>query len=99
MSSRTKSLAIPAEVKKRVYERDNGMCVWCGKPGDPVAHYISRAQGGKGVEQNILTLCSECHRRYDQTPDRKEMRRMFREYLSSKYPDWNENEYLYRKGE
>jgi 5-methylcytosine-specific restriction endonuclease McrA len=62
------------------------------------AHFISRAQGGLGVEENILTLCPGCHRRYDQTTEREELRGFFREYLQQKYLDWDESKLYYRKG-
>ena len=62
-SKRTKALAISPEVKERVYERDNGRCIWCGGRGIPNAHYIPRSLSGLGCEQNILTLCPACHRR------------------------------------
>lgn len=51
-----------------------------------------------GVIENGLTLCPECHRRYDQTTARMEMRGYFRDYLKSKYEYWNEDELIYRKG-
>ena len=96
MHKRTRALDISAQVKRRVLERDE-YCVWCGRAGAPNAHYISRAQGGLGIEENILTLCNDCHRRYDQTTDRPLMREYFREYLRGKYPDWDENKLIYRK--
>lgn len=96
MNRRTKALDIPRKVKQKVLERDH-CCVWCGREGAPNAHYISRAQGGLGIEENILTLCTECHRRYDQSEDRPIMREYFREYLQSKYPDWDESKLIYRK--
>ena len=96
MNKRTKALAITQAVKRKVLERDE-YCVWCGREGAPNAHYISRAQGGLGIEQNVLTLCTECHRRYDQSTDRRLMREYFREYLQSKYPDWCEDNLIYRK--
>ena len=96
MNRRTKALQIPLEVKAKVFERDM-YCVYCGRPGTPNAHYISRAQGGLGIEENILTLCNECHRRYDQTEHRAKMREYFKEYLQSKYPDWDEEKLYYKK--
>lgn len=96
MNKRTKALSIPPKVKALVTERD-GCCVYCGRPGSPNAHYIARSQSGLGIEQNILTLCDECHRRYDQSIDREEMREFFRKYLQSKYPDWDESKLVYRK--
>ena len=98
MNKRTKALQIPPRVKRIVYERDGGHCVLCGAPGDPVAHYISRAQGGLGIEENVVTLCGECHRRYDQTADRAWMRDRIAAYLRGQYPDWEEGNLVYHKG-
>ena len=95
---RTKALEIPTRVKNAVYERDEGCCVWCGKRGGPNAHYIPRSQGGLGIAENVLTLCWECHLRYDQSVHRKEMREFFKNYLKSKYPEWDEKILIYRKG-
>lgn len=90
-------MAISPAVKRRVLERD-GFCVLCGSAdGQPNAHYISRARGGLGIEENILTLCWKCHMRYDQTVERKALRTFFRSYLMSKYPDWDESKLIYKK--
>ena len=97
MNRRTKALDIPQKVKRAVLDRDEH-CVWCGRQGAPNAHYISRAQGGLGIEENVLTLCTECHRQYDQSTDRPIMREFFREYLKGKYPEWDESKLTYRKG-
>ena len=96
-SERTKALEISKAVKARVYERDGGCCVLCGKPGIPEAHFISRGQSGLGIEQNVITLCRDCHRRYDQTIERQEIREILAEYLQSKYPDWDESKLIYKK--
>lgn len=98
MRQRTKALDIPACVKDAVCERDNRCCVLCGDSrAAPNAHYISRAQGGLGIAQNIVTLCEKCHRDYDQSENREFIRKELRFYLSGIYPDWNENELKYRK--
>ena len=97
MQRRTKALQIPMKVKKRVYERDKGRCIWCKKPGDPVVHFIAKSQGGLGIEQNIICGCYQCHTRYDQTDSREEYRKIAREYLKSQYPDWKEEDLYYRK--
>lgn len=105
---RTKALSIPREVKKAVSDRDSyedyPCCIWCGTPAPTEdrlafsnAHYISRAQGGLGIEENILTLCPKCHRQYDHTTARETMRIYFRGYLRSKYPEWSEEKLFYKK--
>lgn len=63
----------------------------------PNAHYISRAHGGKGVEENIVTLCMRCHYNYDQTVQRPIYKEYIRNYLASKYDDWNEDNLFYKK--
>lgn len=104
--SRTKAVAIPREVKKAVAERDTYdgwvCCILCGKPAPSetawcCAHYIPRSQGGLGIEQNIITLCPDCHRIYDQTTARKMMRPIFRRYLREHYPEWDEKRLVYQK--
>lgn len=97
MNRRTRALQISAAVKRRVYERDGGRCVLCGAPGGPVAHYQSRAQGGLGIEENVVTLCRDCHRSCDQTAARPYLRRTLAEYLRNQYADWDDVRLSYRK--
>lgn len=107
-TNRTKSLEIPIAVKRKVAERDSidghPCCIWCGKPApttNPLAfsnaHYISRGQGGVGTEENILTLCWKCHQEYDNSTKREKMKAFFREYLKTKYSDWDEENLIYKK--
>lgn len=67
-SKRTKACEIPKAVKHKVYERDNHHCLWCGRwvpERCACAHFIARAHGGLGIEENIVTLCDDCHRLMD----------------------------------
>lgn len=108
MKKRTQALAIPPEVKREVAQRDSvdgwPCCIYCGRPAptdNPTAfscaHYISRAQGGLGIPENILTLCPDCHREYDATDRRNELRRLFRYYLERYYAVWSEEMLTYKK--
>ena len=98
MNNRTKACNIPQVVKQKVWERDNHRCVICGNPqAMPNAHYISRAQGGLGIAQNIATLCITCHRLYDQSTMRKEYKERIQGYLKSHYKGWNEEMLVYKK--
>lgn len=65
----------------------------------PNAHYISRASGGLGVEENIMTLCIGCHYHFDSgnAQERKELKEKARSYLMSKYQNWDEGKLTYRK--
>ena len=40
--------------------------------GEPNMHYISRAQGGLGIEENVVTGCQECHHEYDNGAKREQ---------------------------
>jgi len=106
MNKRAKACDIPPKVKKVVFERDGGCCVVCGNSYNvmPNAHYISRAHGGLGIEQNIVTLCTEltenkCHRKFDfgTKEEQEQIKAKIENYLKSKYPDWDEENLIYRK--
>lgn len=107
MHKDTKAREFDRKAKENIAERDSfdgwPCCVRCGSAAPDRlawsnAHFISRAQGGLGIPENGLTLCSRCHREYDQTTQREELRNFFREYLKSKYPDWDETKLYYKKG-
>lgn len=98
-SKRAKACAISTKTKKIIYERDDGLCVFCKRVGLPEAHYIPRSKGGLGIEQNVVTLCRACHTRFDQgsIDDRKLIGEKIREHLKEHYPDWNEEDLVYKK--
>lgn len=107
MNDRTTALAIPRQVKEQVSRRDSVQrwpcCILCGRTAptsNPLAfscaHYISRGQGGLGIEENILTLCPACHREYD-GERRRELRPILERYLREHYPGWDESKLYYSK--
>lgn len=97
MNKRTKATNIPPKVKRIVYDRDDGKCIICGRFGLPEAHVVPRSKGGLGVEQNIVTLCRECHDRMDNSTDRPWMIQQCKEYLIRYYGGWNENDCTYKR--
>lgn len=101
VSRRAKACDIPQRVKAAVWERDGGRCVLTGETftAAPNAHFISRAKGGLGIEKNIFTATIEAHRRFDSggREEREAMREQVKEYLQSKYEDWDESKLVYRK--
>ena len=72
MHKRTRACAISKKTKQRVYERDMGVCIFCGVPGLPEAHVVSRSRGGLGCEENIVTVCRICHDKLDNSVERQQ---------------------------
>jgi len=98
---RTKALAISPRVKEAVWERDGGRCIVCGSPNAaPNAHYIARSHGGLGIEENIATLCHDCHRIFDfgVAGEQETIGKILRAHFKIHYPDWDDDNLIYRKG-
>lgn len=106
-TKRAKATDIPESVKQRVWERDGGRCIICGSHiAMPNAHYIPRSKGGLGIEQNVITLCTNitpnhCHERFDKgtAKEREQLRKMIKDYLQERYNDWSEDKLVYKKWE
>uniref|UniRef100_UPI00402AEAD3 hypothetical protein n=1 Tax=[Lactobacillus] rogosae TaxID=706562 RepID=UPI00402AEAD3 len=64
-----------------------------------VMHYIPRSAGGLGILQNGAIGCQFHHNMLDNgnQGNRKEMLEIFKQYLQELYPEWNEDELVYRK--
>ena len=102
MSKRSKACDISMQVKKKVWERDHHHCIICGNPyAMPNAHYLSRAHGGLGIEENIVTLCQRCHHNFDNGKD-KELKEAIKHkieaHLRRFYPNWSIDLITYKKG-
>lgn len=93
---------IPTKVKKVVHQRDSECCIKCGiyvTWNYACAHIVPRTSGGLGIEQNIVTLCSDCHYLYDKTESRSMLYDYFVEYLTGIYPDWEREKMIFKKGQ
>ena len=101
MSKRSRACDISQKVKKRVWERDNHCCVFCYNPyAMPNAHYLSRAHGGLGIEQNIVTLCQKCHHELDNGKDKElsqAIKHKIEAHLRTFYPEWSIDLLKYKK--
>ena len=98
MHRQTKAVDIPPSVKQEVWERDGRCCILCGSPdAAPNAHFIPRSHGGLGIPENIVTLCADCHDRYDNGTGRIYTKPEIAGYLKTKYSDWDEWKLVYRK--
>ena len=89
-------------IKERVWERDRHQCIFCHK-NVPVecacCHEIRRSQGGMGIEQNIVTACPDCHRRYDSGYEYTRMYNYTEKYLRKFYVDLDIEKLKYNKWE
>ena len=75
---------------------DTPCCVYCGSNHNiELAHYIPRSRGGMGIAQNLVCLCSECHRK--QHNGDKDIEDFMRKYLMCLYDTWSESELIYDK--
>lgn len=57
-----KRKAIPAALRRRVYERDGHACVTCGSTDDlSLDHIVPWSQDGPETEDNLQTMCRPCN--------------------------------------
>lgn len=98
-TKRAKACNISQAVKIKVWERDKEQCIICHSPyAMPNAHFIPRSKGGLGIEENIVTLCQNCHHKFDNTSRRLIYREYIKNYLRGKYgAEWNEEKLIYKK--
>lgn len=55
------------ELHRQVLERDGWRCQVCGSMQNLQVHHLNfRSQSGDDEEQNLITLCAECHARIHQ---------------------------------
>ena len=94
---RTMATSISPAVREAVEQRDGGRCIFCKMPGRGEAHFISRAQGGIGSEENIITVCRGCHDRMDNSQARPLMLKIAEAYLREHYPEWDKENLIYKK--
>ena len=101
MSKRSKATDIPMKVKHIVWERDNHHCINCGSPyAMPNSHILSRAHSGLGIETNIVTMCLDCHHKYDNgiKKEKEKIKEKVVKYMKSIYgDDWSIEKQKYKK--
>ena len=54
---------------------------------------------GKGIEENVVTLCYQCHYDFDNGSKRKEYGRIIKDYLDMYYPGFPDEKRRYHKYE
>lgn len=95
-SKRTKATDISKEVRASVKNRDK-WCIFCGRTGHDIMHYIPRSSGGLGIVQNLALGCRQCHMNLDQTTKREVMLKHFRKHLDKHYPNFTDEQRVFKK--
>lgn len=111
MKKRTRKLQFSRKEKEKVFNRDNGRCIFCKKGGftmceddfqheiKDIMHYVPKSAGGLGIEQNGAVGCRYHHTLLDNGSRgmRKQMLVYFEKYLKSQYSDWKKEELVFKK--
>ena len=50
-------------IRAKVIARDNGICQYCGEPGNEADHVVARARGGDDSLENLVCCCRRCNNR------------------------------------
>lgn len=107
----TRKLQFPKKTRERIYQRDNGQCIFCmmgiskGRAewldleAKDIMHFVPKSSLGLGVEQNGAIGCRYHHTLLDNGNKgmREEMLQKFEGYLRSRYPDWDKEKLVYKK--
>ncbi|HEY7416832.1 MAG TPA: HNH endonuclease signature motif containing protein, partial [Ktedonobacteraceae bacterium] len=54
---------LPPEAAERIREHTNGLCIYCGAPGNSFDHLVAVKLGGKTEPGNIVLSCQSCNSR------------------------------------
>lgn len=49
------------KLRKRILERDQYICQYCGNEADTVDHVIERSKGGTDSLDNLVAACRRCN--------------------------------------
>ncbi len=89
---RTKRRTIPAAVRRRILDRQGGLCMYCGvdllrlnRNQRHIDHMDPVERGGPDVEENMQALCGRCNSRKGVQTD-GEFRERYRELLRGLRP-------------
>lgn len=70
------------KARQIIIDRDQGLCVRCGRVYDHIHHIIYRSAGGFGTVDNGVCVCHQCH---DWAHSCKEGRQWFEEWRERMY--------------
>lgn len=76
----------PRFSKKKLFQRDNHRCAYCGKVANTVDHIVPRSRGGETTWLNTISSCLKCnHKKAARTLEESGMKLLFMPYEPSWY--------------
>ena len=61
--------------KKRLFQRDKGLCAYCEKDATTIDHVVPRSQGGTSTWKNTVACCLRCNgKKGNRTPQEAGMK-------------------------
>ena len=88
---RKKSNRLPEELAHQVLERDNGLCVLCGKYGVELHHINYGASGRVHTLENLVCLCPNCHHNIVHR-NKKKYKPILEDYINGLQSKWFETD-------
>ena len=52
-----------------IFERDEGMCIYCGNPAQELDHVIPTKDGGRSIKNNLVCACRRCNMKKARHPN------------------------------
>jgi 5-methylcytosine-specific restriction endonuclease McrA len=78
-------VSTPRFSKRRLFQRDNYECAYCGKIANTVDHILPRSRGGTTIWENSVASCLKCnHKKANKTPEEAGMKLRFHPFV----PTW-----------
>lgn len=78
-------VSTPRFSKKKLFQRDNYECAYCGKHATTVDHIVPRCRGGHTVWENAVASCLKCnHKKGSKTPEEAGMKLRYKPHI----PTW-----------
>ena len=62
-TSKRKSKNINSSLVKYIYERDDGMCIYCGNLATELDHVLPTKEGGMSIRSNLVCACRSCNQK------------------------------------
>ena len=76
----------PKEMTEYIWTRDEGTCIYCGRPGLQIDHVVPVSKGGPTIQGNGVLSCGHCNgKKHDRFPLDMLTRALY--YLSTKGED------------